>query len=168
MTPTVDLSHAAELLERLGPALAYHEGALRAAAPAGHEDDTRDAALRASLSQLGIEVSRPMYAYLRWQLERTRRTDEGERKRSASAERARRAADASVHVEAAALGVPRLMCDAEGARWVVSEPRRPADADEPDCLLFVGAQHERRRQSTYPRDWRALSNDALSALLPPP
>ena len=46
---------AAEILERLGPALAYHEGALRAAAPAGHEDDTRDAALRASLSQLGIE-----------------------------------------------------------------------------------------------------------------
>lgn len=168
MTSTVDLSHAAEILERLGPALAYHEGALRAAAPAGQEDDTRDAALRASLSQLGIEVSRPMYAYLRWQLERTRRTDDGERKRSASAERARRAADANVHVEAAALGVPRLMCDPEGARWVVSEPRRATDTDGPDCLLFVGAQQERRRQSTYPRDWRALSNDALSALLPPP
>ena len=167
MTPTVDLSHAAEILERLGPALAYHEGALRAATPSGHEDDTRDAALRASLSQLGIEVSRPMYAYLRWQLERNRRTDEGERKRTASAERARRDADAHAHVEAAALGVPRLMCDASGARWVVSEPRRPAESGGPDCLLFVGAQHERRRQPSYPRDWRALSNDALSALLPP-
>ena len=167
MTPTVDLSHAAEILERLGPALAYHEGALRAAAPAGREDDTRDAALRASLSQLGIEVSRPMYAYLRWQLERTRRTDESERQRSTVVERARRDTDAHAHLEAAALGVPRLMCDADGARWVVSEPRRPAGAAEPDCLLFVGAQRERRRLSSYPRDWRALSNDALSALLPP-
>jgi hypothetical protein len=167
MTPTVDLSHAAEILERLAPALAYHEGALRAAAPAGHEDDTRDAALRASLSQLGLEVSRPMYAYLRWQLERTRRTDESARQRSTSVERARREADANAHVEAAALGVPRLMCDGAGARWVVSEPRRPTGSGAPECLLFVGAQHERRRQPSYPRDWRALSNDALSALLPP-
>jgi hypothetical protein len=168
MTDTVDVGYALELLQRLEPALEDEERALRAAMPALGDDELRETALHAALIEVGAMVSRSTFVYLRWKLECARRTASTPETAEPPSPSEEAEARAAVETEARALRVPRLMCDAAGARWVVSEfdPVGTPEVAGGGCLIFTRAR-ERRRQPVYPYDWRSLPNDALSALLPP-
>lgn len=168
MTDTVDVRHADELLLRLEPELDYQERALRAITPALGDDELREAALRTALARLGADVSRRTFVYLRWKVEQARRSGWTVPEASTRPPSVREAGRALAAAEAAALRVPRLMCDHAGDRWIVSEVGTPAPHGGAGTRALVFAKaRERRRLSVYPRDWRSLSNDALGALLPP-
>jgi hypothetical protein len=154
----IDFGQAAQILEKITPALTELEQDIKRELPDLNAEAVSDAALARALSQLHTALNRDTAEYLAWKtrtvLAAARQTIA--RSRAARVDRSERGSSP--------MGEIRNFFDAQGEMWTAFEvSSTPSNPERGTSLVFT-SETMWRRVTRYPSDWRSLTVEQMTQL----